>query len=157
MVTLIGLLALPMLAQQSENAFSLEKERVLGEALAAGVRRQSKPLEDARVDAYVKRVGAQLVAQLPGSAFPYNFEVIVSEATEPISLPGGHIFVPANLLLSTQNEAEFAGVLAHSISHSALRHGTRSATRGQITNTASIPLIFMGGWSGTHASPPQEL
>ena len=28
------------------------------------------------------------------------------------------------------------------------RHGTRQATRGTIINYASIPLIFMGGWTG---------
>jgi beta-barrel assembly-enhancing protease len=38
--------------------------------------------------------------------------------------------------------------MAHEIAHVAARHGTRQATRGQITNLATIPLIFMGGWAG---------
>jgi predicted Zn-dependent protease len=41
-----------------------------------------------------------------------------------------------------------AGVMAHEIAHGAARHGTRQATRGQIINYASLPLIFMGGWTG---------
>src|SRR5260370_168739 len=38
--------------------------------------------------------------------------------------------------------------IENEIAHVAARHGTRQATRGQIINYASIPLIFMGGWTG---------
>lgn len=50
--------------------------------------------------------------------------------------------------MNADTEAELAGVMAHEIAHVAARHGTRQATRGQIINYASIPLIFMGGWTG---------
>jgi predicted Zn-dependent protease len=55
--------------------------------------------------------------------------------------------VPAALFVTAQDEAEFAGMLAHAMEHIAQRHGTRQATRGQIANPACIPLIFMGGRS----------
>src|SRR5499425_176319 len=35
--------------------------------------------------------------------------------------------------------------MAHEIAHVAARDGTRQATRGEIANLATIPLIFMGG------------
>jgi predicted Zn-dependent protease len=38
--------------------------------------------------------------------------------------------------------------MAHEIGHVAARHGTRQATRGEIAQLATIPLIFMGGWTG---------
>jgi predicted Zn-dependent protease len=38
--------------------------------------------------------------------------------------------------------------MAHEIAHVAARHGTRQATRGQLANYATIPLIFLGGWAG---------
>jgi predicted Zn-dependent protease len=38
--------------------------------------------------------------------------------------------------------------MAHEIAHVAARHGTRQATRGQVMQLATIPLIFMGGWAG---------
>src|SRR5262252_8755582 len=38
--------------------------------------------------------------------------------------------------------------MAHEIALVAALHGTRQATRGEIINIASIPLIFMGGWTG---------
>src|SRR6185437_8619526 len=60
----------------------------------------------------------------------------------------GFFFVNSGLILKADNEAELAGVMAHEIAHVAARHGTRQATRGAIINIASIPLIFMGGWTG---------
>jgi len=41
-----------------------------------------------------------------------------------------------------------AGGLAHEIAHIAARHGTRQASRAQVANMATIPLIFLGGWAG---------
>jgi predicted Zn-dependent protease len=34
------------------------------------------------------------------------------------------------------------------VAHAAARHGTRQASRGQVINFASLPLIFLGGWAG---------
>ena len=65
-----------------------------------------------------------------------------------MALPGGFFFVNSGLILKADNESELAGVMAHEIAHIAARHGTRQATRGQVINLASIPLIFMGGWTG---------
>src|SRR5260370_31755490 len=66
--------------------------------------------------------------------------------TEPLSLPGGYIFVSSRLILTARNDAEFAGMLAHAMAHVAERHWSRQATRGEVANAASIPVIFMGGW-----------
>jgi len=38
--------------------------------------------------------------------------------------------------------------MAHEIAHVAARHGTRQATKAELANYMSIPLIFMGGWAG---------
>jgi predicted Zn-dependent protease len=64
------------------------------------------------------------------------------------AFPGGFFFVNSGLVLKADNEAELAGVMAHEIAHVAARHGTRQATRGEIANYATLPLIFMGGWAG---------
>jgi hypothetical protein len=61
---------------------------------------------------------------------------------------GGFFFVNSGLILKADTESELAGVMAHEIAHVAARHGTRQATRGTLINYATIPLIFMGGWTG---------
>jgi predicted Zn-dependent protease len=52
-------------------------------------------------------------------------------------LPGGYIFVPESLILAAQNEAEFAGMLAHAMAHVSGRHATRLLTRNEIANAAN--------------------
>ena len=65
-------------------------------------------------------MGAKLAAQFPGG-WTYRIETIREDqrgAThEPAAFPGGFIFVPADLITTARNEAEFAGMLAHAMAH----------------------------------------
>jgi predicted Zn-dependent protease len=153
----IAVLALPVFAQdrptgQGVNFYSLEKEAALGRQLAAEAARHTKLLDSAVARDYVNELGRRLAAKLSGPAFTYTFTIVADGADntthEPLSLPGGYVFVGASLFLAAQDEAEFAGMLAHSMAHIAARHFTRQATRGQLANMSTAPLIYMGGWAG---------
>jgi predicted Zn-dependent protease len=126
------------------NFYSLEKEIALGKQLATEVERQAKIINDPVVSEYVNRVGQNLVRNSDAKV-PFTIKVIDSEEVNAFALPGGFFFVNSGLILKADNEAELAGVMAHEIAHVAARHGTRQATRGEIANLATIPLIFMGG------------
>jgi predicted Zn-dependent protease len=76
---------------------------------------------------------------------PFTIKVIDNDEVNAFALPGGYFYVNTGLILAADNEAELAGVMAHEIAHVAARHATKNATRGQIWNLASIPLIFVGG------------
>src|SRR5438309_2920672 len=129
------------------NFYSLEKEIALGKQLAQEVERQAKIVDDPVIAEYVNRVGQNLVRNSDAKV-PFTIKVLDSEEVNAFALPGGFFFVNSGLILKADNEAELAGVMAHEIAHVAARHGTRQATRGTIINYASIPLIFMGGWTG---------
>src|SRR5436309_906712 len=129
------------------NFYSLEKEIALGKGLAQEVERQAKIVDDPVIAEYVNRVGQNLVRNSDAKV-PFTIKVLDSEEVNAFALPGGFFFVNSGLILKAENEAELAGVMAHEIAHVAARHGTRQATRGTIINYASIPLIFMGGWTG---------
>src|SRR3984885_10059143 len=129
------------------NFYSLEKEIALGKQLANEVERQAKIIDDPGIAEYVNRVGQTLVCNSDAKV-PFTIKVIDSEDVNAFALPGGFFFVNSGLILKADNEAELAGVMAHEIAHVAARHGTRQATRGQVANLATIPLIFMGGWAG---------
>ncbi len=146
-------------AQESQpgrgvNFYSFEKEAALGAGLAAEFAKRTTPVDSAPVLAYAQSVGARLSAVLPEAA-KWSFKVIRDDigrpTHEPASFPGAHIFVPAGLIEQAADESEFAGMLAHAMAHVAERHGTRMATRGQLADTSSIPLIFMGAWEGLGA------
>jgi predicted Zn-dependent protease len=129
------------------NFYSLEKEIALGKSYAQEIERQAKMVDDPVISEYVNRIGQNIVRNSDVKV-PVSIKVIDSDEVNAFALPGGFFFVNTGLLLKAENEAELAGVMAHEIAHIAARHGTRQATRGQIINLASIPLIFMGGWSG---------
>jgi beta-barrel assembly-enhancing protease len=129
------------------NIYSLEKEIALGKGLAQEVERQAKLIDDPIIAEYVNRVGQNLVRNSDAKV-PFTIKVIDSEEVNAFALPGGFFFVNSGLILKAESEAELAGVMAHEIAHVAARHGTRQATRGTIANFATIPLIFMGGWTG---------
>ncbi len=129
------------------QTLTLEKERALGAAMAAEIRRQSRPLDIADVSSYLERVGARLGAFVPGGVF--RFEVVVEEGAEPIGLPGGFVLIPASFFLAVDDEAEFAGMVGHAMGHVFLRHSLVTAGR---TQEWTIPLVFMGGWRGVHAN-----
>jgi len=129
------------------NFYSLEKEIALGKQLAQEVERQAKIIDDPVIAEYVSRVGQNLVRNSDAKV-PFTIKVLDSEEVNAFALPGGFFFVNSGLILKAESESELAGVMAHEIAHVAARHGTKQATRGEIINFASIPLIFMGGWTG---------
>jgi beta-barrel assembly-enhancing protease len=129
------------------NFYSIEKEIALGKALAQDIERQARIVDDPVIAEYVNRIGQNLVRNSDAKV-PFTIKVIDAEDVNAFALPGGFFFVNSGLIIRAESEAELAGVMAHEIAHVAARHGTRQATRGQITNLATIPLIFMGGWAG---------
>jgi len=129
------------------NFYSLEKEIALGKQLAQEIERQAKIVDDPVIAEYVNRIGQNLVRNSDAKV-PFTIKVIDGEEVNAFALPGGFFFVNSGLILRAESEAELAGVMAHEIAHVAARHGTRQATRGQLVNLATIPLIFMGGWTG---------
>ena len=129
------------------NFYSLEKEIGLGKRLAQQVERHAKIVDDPIIAEYVNRVGQNLVRN-SDSKVPFTIKLIDDRTVNAFALPGGFFFVNSGLFLRAESEAELAGVMAHEIAHVAARHGTKQATKGQILNLATIPLIFMGGWTG---------
>jgi predicted Zn-dependent protease len=129
------------------NWYSIEKEIALGKQLAQEVERQAKIIDDPIIAEYVNRVGQNLVRNSDAKV-PFTIKVIDTEDVNAFALPGGFFFVNSGLILKADSEAELAGVMAHEIAHVAARHGTRQATRAEVAQLATIPLIFMGGWAG---------
>ena len=129
------------------NFYSLEKEIRIGKQLAADVEKNAKIVDDPVIAEYVNRIGQNIVNSSDAKV-PFTIKVIDSDEVNAFALPGGYFYVNSGLIELAQDEAELAGVMAHEIAHVAARHGTRSATRAQLIQYASIPLLFIGGWAG---------
>ena len=126
------------------NFYSVEAEQALGKELSLEVEAVCKVLNDKVVNDYVNTLGQRLV-RYSDAKVPFTIKVLDDDQVNAFALPGGYLYVNSGLILAAQTEAELAGVMAHEIAHVAARHGTKGATRSQIWNLASIPLIFVGG------------
>jgi predicted Zn-dependent protease len=131
----------------SVNFYSLDKEIAMGRQLAAEVERQVKLVDDPTINEYVNRVGQNIVRNSDAKV-PFTIKVVESDEINAFALPGGFFYVNSGLILAADDESELAGVMAHEIAHVAARHGTEQASKGELINFASIPLIFMGGVGG---------
>ncbi|HEX8491282.1 MAG TPA: M48 family metallopeptidase [Pyrinomonadaceae bacterium] len=114
------------------NLFTVEQDVELGRQSAAKVSQEVPLLRDERVVNYVRALGAKLAAKAPGHGFPYQFSVVAAKEINAFALPGGFIYVNAGALAAAKNEGEIAGVIAHEISHVALRHGTNQASKAYL-------------------------
>ncbi len=108
------------------NVYSREKEIALGRTLASELEKQHAPIRDPEINAYLGRVGQALASQPPAAPYQYTFTLVRGGDTDPwldpVALPGGWIFIDARSLATFENEAQFAGILAHAIMHVTLRH-----------------------------------
>lgn len=129
------------------NFYSLAREQALGKQISQEVESQSKIITDPAVTEYINRIG-QTIVRNSDAKVPFVIKVVDNDEVNAFALPGGFFYVNSGLIFAADNEAELAGVMAHEIAHVAARHATRTATKGQIWNFASIPLLFVGGPAG---------
>lgn len=117
------------------NKFKPADDVKLGRQAAGEVEQQLPLLRDAEVNAYVESVGERLVASIPPEfqhpEFRYYFKVVNASDINAFALPGGPMYVNRGMIEAAHNEGEMAGVMAHEMSHVALRHGTAQATKAQ--------------------------
>jgi hypothetical protein len=128
------------------NWYTTNWEIGVGEEASQEVLKSSHMITDPVVTEYVNRIGQNIVKNSDAKV-PFTIRVIDSDEVNAFALPGGFFFVNSGLILAADEESELAGVMAHEISHVIAHHTSRTMTRENITQIASLPLIFMGGWT----------
>ena len=135
-----------------KNKYTPAQDVQVGQEAAAEVRREMPLLNDDRIDGYVARIGRNLVRAIPPefqhSEFRYTFEVVNQKEINAFALPGGPMFLNRGMMEAAKAEGEIAGVMAHEISHVALRHGTAQATKGQKFQMGAIAGQILGAVVG---------
>jgi predicted Zn-dependent protease len=127
------------------NLFSKEQDIQLGREAAAQVEKQYKIVDDAALAAYIKEVGDRLAGSRRAGGFPYSFKVVADDSINAFALPGGPMYIHTGLIAAADNEAQLAGVMAHEISHVALRHGTNQVSKA---NLIQLPAMLAAGAAG---------
>ncbi len=135
-----------------KNSYPVSDDVKLGREASDEVRKELPMLNDNRVDDWVEDVGASLVRAIPAEfqhpEFRYTFDVVNQKEINAFALPGGPMYLNRGMIEAAKTEGEVAGVMAHEISHVALRHGTAQATRGQKWAIGSAVGQILGGILG---------
>jgi beta-barrel assembly-enhancing protease len=129
------------------NWYSTETEIRMGKSYAMQLEKSVKFVNDPVVVEYVNRIAQNLVKNSDAKV-PFTIKVIDSDEVNAMALPGGFMYVNSGLMLTADDEAEMAGVIAHEIGHVAAHHAVREQTRMNYAQLGTIPLIFIGGWTG---------
>jgi beta-barrel assembly-enhancing protease len=129
------------------NWYSTDSEIRMGRQYAAEIEKSTKFITDPVVTEYVNRIGQNIVKN-SDCKVPFTIKVIDSDEINAMALPGGFFYVNSGLILNADEEAELAGVMAHETAHVCAHHAAREMTRANYAQLGTIPLIFIGGWTG---------
>ena len=133
-----------------KNKYKIADEIKVGNEAAAQVERQFPLVNDSIAQNYVENVGRRLVDSIPAQfrhpEFQYRFKVVNARDINAFALPGGPMYVNRGMIEAAKNEGEMAGVMAHEISHVALRHATAQATKqSSWKNQLGVIGMVLGG------------
>jgi Zn-dependent protease with chaperone function len=162
MVLTVALMPLAALAQGTrivapKNGYKIQDDVQAGQQAAREAEQQLPLLNDYEANAYLERVGQRLVAAIPSEfnhpEFRYSFKLVNARDINAFALPGGPMYVNRGMIEAAKSEGEMAGVMAHEISHVALRHGTAQATKAQkysiLGGIGAIAGAVIGGGLGS--------
>jgi Zn-dependent protease with chaperone function len=135
-----------------KNKYTPQQDVELGRNAAAEVEQQLPILHDDNVTSYVQEIGQRLVNAIPASQqhpeFKYTFKVVNVKEINAFALPGGPMYVNRGMIEAAKTEGEVVGVLAHEMSHVALRHGTAQATKATPYEVGTIVGAVLGAIVG---------
>lgn len=116
-----------------KNKYKVQDDVKAGRDYSVQVEKEFPILNDAESTRYLESVGRRLVNNIPAEfqqpAFQYSFKIVNARDINAFALPGGPMYVNRGMIEAAKTEGEMAGVMAHEISHVALRHATAQATK----------------------------
>ena len=138
-----------------KNKYSPAEDVKLGREASQQVQKELPVMRDEQINSYLNSIGQRLVSAIPAQfqhpEFHYTFTGVNLREINAFALPGGPMYINRGMIEKAHNEGEVAGVMAHELSHVALRHGTAQQTKatpyavGQAAGQI-LGAIVGGGW-----------
>ncbi|WP_372239630.1 M48 family metalloprotease [Pseudomonas sp. 8Z] len=108
---------------------SERQELELGARYNQEILKQNPRYDDARLQAYIQRVGERVARSSHRGQLKYVFTLVDSPDVNAFALPGGYIYIHRGLLAYLNSEAELAAVLGHEVGHVTARHSVRQQSQ----------------------------
>jgi beta-barrel assembly-enhancing protease len=134
-----------------KNKNPISKDIELGRQYSAEAEKIFPILNDAESTRYVQDVGRRLSRSIPAEyqhpEFNYEFKILNCNDINAFAIAAGHLYVCRGMIEGAKNEGEMVGVMAHEISHAALRHTTQQGP-GFGTQLGAIGVLLGGAILG---------
>lgn len=108
---------------------SERQELDLGARYNQEIAKENPRYNDARLQAYIQRVGERVARASHRNQLNYVFTLVDSPDVNAFALPGGYIYIHRGLLAYLNSEAELAAVLGHEVGHVTARHSVRQQSQ----------------------------
>ena len=118
-----------------KSSLSRDQEVQIGKQFAGQVEREKEVIHNQEIENWLNQIGQNLAKTPQANAYPYYFKLVNDDSINAFALPGGPMYVHTGLLKAADSEGEVAGVLAHEMSHVALRHGAAQISKQQTYGT----------------------
>ena len=133
---------LPLIGDRLSGAVSQTEEEILGRQFLRDLKRETKILYDPIVQEWT-----ELFIYKVGESSKVNkkaFEVLIIEDNNlnAFAAPGGIIGVNAGLYKYSDNEAQFASVIAHELAHLSQRHFARQVLENSDRSNANMATLL---------------
>jgi predicted Zn-dependent protease len=128
----------------SAFAFSIEKERELGEKVALQIEKQMEVVRAPSIQSYIDGLGKRILSSSDWSAFSIRFNVLNQSGPNAFAIPGGRIYVTTGLIRLVETEGELAGVMSHEIAHVVRRHIAERIEASKRINVATLAGLLAG-------------
>lgn len=144
-ITLLSLAACSTNPATGERQFTAlmspsQENQVGGQENAKVLQTYGVPDNSQQLQAYVNQVGQRIAADTERPDVQYKFTLLDSPMVNAFALPGGYVYVTRGLMALANNEAEFAGVVAHEVGHITGRHSAERYSHGVLTSLGAAAL-----------------
>jgi len=140
----------------NNNVYSVRDDMQLGKEADAQIKADTKNYiflkpsasNYRQVTGYVDKVMRKILQanHIPyENQFNYNVQVLKNDVVNAFATAGGYLYFYYGLMKMLDNEAQFAGVVAHEMGHIAFRHATNEMTAQRITGGLVSLGLKIGG------------
>jgi predicted Zn-dependent protease len=123
-----------------------EKEKAAGAKYHPEIMKEFGDVYESPQTSYVVKVGQKIALQsgLANSEKDFTVSFLNSPVNNAFAIEGGYVYITRQLAALCNSEAEMAGVLAHEVGHTAMRHSKKRQQRSTLAGILGV-LGTVGG------------
>jgi len=135
---------LPVLGDPTQQEYSPANESLMGKNFYLTLKANLDFVNDLEINSYINTLGKRLVSHSDHPDKKFRFFVLDINNINAFAGPDAYLGFNTGLIIAAKNESEFAGVMAHEISHVTQRHLARAMTDSSSSPATMFAAILAG-------------